>query len=98
VVVGVNAYREQDLGELPFEIHRVDPETETRMVADLAEFRVGRGQALVERRLEELRSAASSEENVMPATIEAVRARATGGEIVEALRAVHGSYVETVVF
>jgi len=34
----------------------------------------------------------------MPPTIEAVRARATGGEIVESLRAVFGSYVETVVF
>jgi methylmalonyl-CoA mutase N-terminal domain/subunit len=34
----------------------------------------------------------------MPATIEAVRARATGGEIVEALRAELGTYVETAVF
>jgi methylmalonyl-CoA mutase N-terminal domain/subunit len=34
----------------------------------------------------------------MPATIEAVRARATGGEVVETLRAAFGSYVETAVF
>ena len=42
--------------------------------------------------------AAAGDENLMPATIEAVRARATGGEIVEAVRAVFGSYVETAVF
>ena len=34
----------------------------------------------------------------MPATIEAIRARATGGEIVEILRSVFGSYVEHAVF
>jgi methylmalonyl-CoA mutase N-terminal domain/subunit len=41
---------------------------------------------------------AAGDENLMPATIEAVRARATGGEIVEAVRAVFGSYVEHAVF
>ena len=34
----------------------------------------------------------------MPATIAAVRARATGGEIVRALRPVFGTYRETAVF
>jgi len=36
--------------------------------------------------------------NLLPITIEAVRARATMGEIVSRLRGVFGSYVETPVF
>jgi methylmalonyl-CoA mutase cobalamin-binding domain/chain len=97
IVVGVNAYREEP-SEIPFEIHQTDPELEPRKVAALAAFKANRDQRLVEDRLEALREVAASDENVMPATIEAVRARATGGEIVESLRAIYGSYVETVVF
>jgi methylmalonyl-CoA mutase cobalamin-binding domain/chain len=97
IVVGVNAYREEP-SEIPFEIHQTDPELEPRKVAALTAFKANRDQRLVEDRLEALREVATSDENVMPATIEAVRARATGGEIVESLRAIYGSYVETVVF
>jgi methylmalonyl-CoA mutase N-terminal domain/subunit len=97
VVVGVNAYREE-AEPPPFELHRADPEVEPRKIAALAEFKAARDQELVRERLDAVCEAAASDENLMPATIEAVRARATGGEIVEALRAVFGSYVETVVF
>ena len=41
---------------------------------------------------------AKTDENIMPATIAAVKARATGGEIINALRPVFGTYVETPVF
>jgi methylmalonyl-CoA mutase N-terminal domain/subunit len=98
VVVGVNAYREP-AGEVPFELHRVDPETETRKIEALARFRADRDAAAVATALDELVAVARDDDaNVMPATIAAVRARATGGEIVEALRSVLGSYVETAVF
>ena len=36
--------------------------------------------------------------NLMPATIEAVRARVTEGEIIAALRPIFGTYVETPIF
>jgi len=97
VVVGVNAYREPP-GELPFEIHRNHPHTEERQVASLLAFKTARDGAEIERCLAALRDAAASGANLMPATIDVVRARATGGEIVEALRAEFGSYVEAVVF
>jgi methylmalonyl-CoA mutase N-terminal domain/subunit len=67
-------------------------------VERLKTFKADREAELVERRLEELREAAAGDGNLMPATIEAVRARATGGEIVEAVRAVFGSYMEHAVF
>jgi methylmalonyl-CoA mutase cobalamin-binding domain/chain len=98
LVVGVNAYRDTEAEPMPFEIHRVDPQVERRKVGELREFRRTRDQARLEERLEELRAAAAGDENLMPATIEAVRARATGGEIVETVRSVFGSYVEHAVF
>ena len=98
VVVGVNAYREDDPGVLPFELHRVAPDTEERKIAELQELRASRDQDEVDRRLGELVAVAQTEANIMPATIEAVRARATTGEIVESLRVVFGTYAETAVF
>ena len=98
VIVGVNAYREP-AGEVPFELHRVDPETEARKIDALRAFRAGRDASAVERALDELGEVVQDEQaNLMPATIEAVRARATGGEIVETLRAPLGTYVETAIF
>ncbi len=46
--------------------------------------------------LEKLRKAARDNENTMPATIEAVRAYATLGEICNALRDIYGLYEEPV--
>jgi methylmalonyl-CoA mutase N-terminal domain/subunit len=97
-VVGVNAYRDADAAPAPFELHRVDPEVERRKVQELASFRAGRDGDLVAARLAALQAVAATDANLMPATIEAARARATGGEIVEAIRAVFGSYVEHAVF
>jgi methylmalonyl-CoA mutase N-terminal domain/subunit len=44
------------------------------------------------------KTALDSRANLMPVTIEAVKARASMGEIVEALRETFGSYVERPVF
>ena len=98
VVVGVNAYREDDPGVLPFELHRVAPDTEERKIDELEAFRAARDDQALERALDELVAVAKTDENIMPATIAAIRARTTTGEIVETLRVVFGTYVETAVF
>jgi methylmalonyl-CoA mutase cobalamin-binding domain/chain len=100
VVVGVNRYVEEDEGDAgPVPVHRVDPDTERRQVERLRRIRAERDGAAVERALEDLRTAARDPNaNLMPATIAAVRARVTGGEIVKALRTVFGTYAETAVF
>jgi methylmalonyl-CoA mutase N-terminal domain/subunit len=100
VVVGVNRYVDEDEdGGGPVPVHRVDPDTERRQVEHLRAVRAGRDQAAVEHALHELqRVAGDHDANLMPATIAAVRARASGGEVVRALRAVFGSYTETAVF
>ena len=97
VVVGVNAYTEPR-EDAPFELHRVDPQTEARKIEALERFRRERDNELVAARLAAVAEAAAGVADLMPPTIEAVRARATGGEIVEAVRSAVGSYVELAVF
>jgi methylmalonyl-CoA mutase cobalamin-binding domain/chain len=98
VVVGVNKYVDPP-EPMGFELHRVDPEVERRQVARLRAVRArrdaGRVAALLDRLAEEARD---PERNLMPVTIELVRARATLGEIVVRLRQVWGTHVERPVF
>ena len=92
-MVNVNVYEPQDEQEM--EIHRVDPEISRRQLERLEDLKKGRDNALVERRLEELKEAARGDENTMYPIIEAVRAYATVGEICDAMKEVFGSYRET---
>jgi methylmalonyl-CoA mutase cobalamin-binding domain/chain len=98
-VVGVNTYADQDgSGGVPFVLQEVAADVEERQKQRLARVRRERDPGKVERCLAELVSAARSDENLIPPTIEAVKAYATGGEIVNALRGVFGTYVEQPVF
>ncbi len=98
-VVGVNRYVDPPESEQPIEVHRLDPETEARQVEHLRRVRAERGQARVDAALARLREVAGDEAaNLMPATIEAVEARASMGEIVGALEVVFGRYREAAVF
>jgi methylmalonyl-CoA mutase N-terminal domain/subunit len=99
VVVGVNKYAEPDGGPARLEIHRIDPAVESRQVARVQEVRRRRDAARVAALLDRLeREARDPTVNLLPVTIELVKARATLGEIVARLRSVLGSYVETPVF
>ncbi|MEX2147997.1 MAG: methylmalonyl-CoA mutase family protein [Candidatus Rokuibacteriota bacterium] len=97
-VIGVNRFTEP--GEPPpLEIHRVDAEVEARQQARLADTRRRRDEATVAALLDRLAAEArDSTANLMPVTIELVRARASMGEIVNRLRHIWGSYVEKPVF
>ena len=61
-------------------------------------LRERRDNTSVATRLDALQEVARGTDNLMPAIIDCVRARATEGEIVEALRTVFGTYRETPVF
>jgi methylmalonyl-CoA mutase N-terminal domain/subunit len=98
VVVGVNKYADEG-GEPPVALHKVDPETEGRKVAELGRIKAARDAGAVDRVLRELADIAGDPAaNLMPATIAAVKARATMGEIVSTLRRSFGTYRETPVF
>ncbi len=92
-MVNVNIYEPQE--EQDVEIHRIDPEIPKRQLERLKALKERRDNALVERRLEELKEAARGEENTMYPILEAVRAYATVQEICDALKEVFGGYRET---
>ncbi|TMC75370.1 MAG: methylmalonyl-CoA mutase [Chloroflexi bacterium] len=99
VVVGVNKYADEGEGEPPVALHKVHPETERRKVAELGRIKAARDARGVDRVLRELADVAGDPiANLMPATIAAVKARATMGEIVSTLRRSFGTYRETPVF
>ncbi len=96
-LVGVTKYRDESANPT-LELHHVDEAAAARQLARLATTKARRDGTKVAAALAELARVAASEENIMPATIEAVRVRATGGEIINALRPVFGVYVEQPVF
>ena len=97
-LIGVNRFIEP-AAPVPVPIHKVDAAVETRQVARLQEVRRRRDGARVQTLLDQLAAEARNPDaNLMPLTIEAVKARATLGEIVARLRADFGAYVEKPVF
>ncbi|HEV2356140.1 MAG TPA: methylmalonyl-CoA mutase family protein [bacterium] len=98
-VVGVNKYLDPaGGGDVPFALHAVDPDVEARQRERLARVKHLRDGGAVARCLGALAEAARGDRNLIPPTIDAVRAHATLGEIVQALRDVFGTYVEHPVF
>lgn len=82
--------------EIP--ILTIDPEVERVQVARVKALRAKRDADLVKRRLEALRNAASGTGNLMPYIIEASRAYATLGEMIDVLKTVFGEYKEIPIF
>jgi methylmalonyl-CoA mutase N-terminal domain/subunit len=92
VVVGVNKYRSDD-PRPDVATHRIRPDVEERQLRRLDEVRSGRDQTVVDRLMSELAAVAGRpHDNLMRPTIELVKAGATMGEIVAALRPVFGTY------
>ncbi|MDC5696540.1 methylmalonyl-CoA mutase family protein [Intrasporangium calvum] len=92
-IVGVNVHRE-DSSE-PVRPFSVDRSGEDSKVAGLATLRTERDADVVAEAIARLQSDARSGANLIPATIQAVKAYATVGEITEALTAVFGRHQPT---
>jgi len=90
VVVGVNRFASAE--EERYEPLRVDPAIEAAQVARLADLRAKRDSTAVESALADLAKAAQGTENVLPLMKEALRLRATVGEVCHTLRGVWGVY------
>src|ERR1700749_3013252 len=90
-IVGVNSYAEGE--DEPTPTLRLDPAFEVDQIRRVREVRERRGSRRVDEALTALEQAAHDpEENLMPYLLEATRARATEGEMVQALQKVFGSY------
>ena len=93
VIVGVNKYgMTGEKTEVPILV--IDESVRTHQLERLEQTRTRRDKGAVANALDSLKTAAQKHENTMPATIEAVRAYATLGEICSALRDVYGIYEE----
>jgi (2R)-ethylmalonyl-CoA mutase len=96
LVVGVNRFTETTGSALAREgedhILRVDPALEAHTIAEVQAWRSERDSDAVKRSLDQLRRAAESGENIMPATIDLAHAGGTTGEWAGALREVFGEY------
>ena len=93
VIVGVNKYAMED-EDSEVSTLIIDESVRAHQVERLQRTRDQRDAGAVSNALDRLRRAAQVGENTMPATIEAVRAYATLGEICAALRDVYGIYEE----
>jgi len=92
-IIGVNAYVEEENGELGEDLFfEVDPAAVERQIARLSRVRAERNSAEVGRALKELKRAAEQGRNIMPHVYDAVRAYSSIGEICDVLREVFGEY------
>ena len=93
VVVGVNRFEESE--DRPLELQRIDEGETLRQIERVKALRAERDQDAVAAALQTVRDGASSEANLLPAMKEALRVRATLGEVSDALRDVFGEYRPT---
>jgi methylmalonyl-CoA mutase N-terminal domain/subunit len=98
IIVGVNAFVKQDEAQAP-DILKIGREIEDGQARSVRDVRSQRDGTSVERSLAALKRACADDAiNVMPVLVEAVRAYATEGEIVEAMVEVYGRYTESASF
>ena len=96
VIVGVNDFISD--GDDDIEVLKITQEMEESQKERVAELKRTRDNTDVQRRLHDLEVAARGGDNLIPTMLDAVKAYATEGEIVETLRQVFGGYRETALF
>jgi methylmalonyl-CoA mutase N-terminal domain/subunit len=90
IIVGVNKYVTEGTDDV--EVLKVDPESERRQLERLGRFKAERDQGAVEKRLEALREVAQGDGNLLYPIRDALRDRASIGEVCGAMRDVFGEY------
>ncbi len=93
VIVGVNKYQIEE--DVNLEILEVPASVRDEQISRLKELKISRDAKVTQQALEALFNAAESGGNLLEACIPAVRARATVGEISDALEKAFGRYVAT---
>jgi len=97
IKVGVNRFR-IDEEDRELEVFEVDPQTLSKQVSRLKQVKAERDQTKVQTVLKELKKTAIEKTNLMPSILDAVRAYATVGEMVNTLKEVYGEAQHLSVF
>lgn len=92
-IVGVNAFQDKD-EKIEILLLQISPEVEQEQVKRLQQLKRERDNNKVQSLLKELKQAAIENRNLMPVIIEAAKAYATVGEMVNTLKEVFGEYQE----
>jgi methylmalonyl-CoA mutase N-terminal domain/subunit len=92
-IVGVNKYQVEE--QIPIQLMKVDMEVQRIKIERLKNFKQSRNQSNLEEVLKEVERMAASDENIMPTLMEAVKAKATLGEIINVMKKVFGEYKGT---
>ena len=96
VVVGLNMFTGED--ESAPEILKIGEQAERSQRERMAKLRATRDANAVDQKLEALRAAAASDQNIIPAMLDCARAYCTLYEIRHVLETVYGTYREPVFF
>ncbi len=90
IIVGVNKFQVKEDNTTP--VFRIDDSIRALQTEKLNRLKANRDPGKVDQCLQEINDKAASDENLMPAVIEAVEHKCTLGEIADELRAVYGEY------
>jgi len=93
VIVGVNKYKIDE--KTPMDVLEVSEQVREEQVARINQLKADRDEAAVRSALNGVTQAAETGGNLLAASIEAVRARATVGEVSDAMEKVFGRFVAT---
>jgi methylmalonyl-CoA mutase N-terminal domain/subunit len=89
-LIGVNVFVEPNAGGIA--IQKISQEVMRKQVARVKNFKLHRNQGPLELSLRKLSQAIENNANVMPSMINAVKAKATTGEISNLLREIYGEF------
>ena len=92
-IVGVNTFVEEE--DSMEELQNIDQNLVTEQIKQVHQLKTTRDNNAVQLKLDQLKSIADSEENLMPAIIEACRNKCTLGEISDALRECFGEFTQS---
>jgi methylmalonyl-CoA mutase, N-terminal domain len=90
IVVGVNKFQSKEGSSVPIQI--INPEMEAQRRAEVQAYRQKRDNFATQAALENVKTVASSTENLFPHIMNAFRAKATLGEVCGVLRQLWGEY------
>ncbi len=94
IIVGVNDFIGQE--PTPIETLKISESIARDQIGRLKAFKARRDSRAVSMHLEKIRTAATSDENLIPRFVDAVEANVTLGEISDELRKIFGAYRENV--
>ncbi len=96
LIVGLNAFEENEETSLP--ILKISQATEKSQISRLKKIKNGRDDKKLKRSLKRLSRATKEDADLMPFVLDAVRARATVGEMTTIFKKIYGNYREKTVF